>query len=122
MIENFVENAIKYALVLDSEIEILINVRLEEDMLCISVCDTGRGMEPDVLAKLEKGEILEDKVGRHIGIWNCRKRMKLYYGENYELKLTSRLGEGTQVWIRIPKEPLPENTAALERHLRTKEE
>lgn len=122
LIENFVENAIKYALVLDSEIEILINVRLEEDMLCISVCDTGRGMEPDVLAKLEKGEILEDKVGRHIGIWNCRKRMKLYYGENYELKLTSRLGEGTQVWIRIPKEPLPENTAALERHLRTKEE
>lgn len=106
LIVNFVENAVKYGLIEDREIEIIVNVRVEDERLLISVCDSGTGISEDVLSILEKGEVLENRTGKHIGIWNCRRRMKLFYGENYELKLTSREGEGTQVWISMPTKPL----------------
>jgi sensor histidine kinase YesM len=43
-----------------------------------------------------------DKTGQHIGIWNIRRRLKLFYGEGAVLSITSAAGEGTQVWIELP--------------------
>lgn len=73
LVENFVENAMKYALSSGRMIEVLINIRREEDRLCVSVCDTGRGIKEEILECLKKGEIYVDKMGQqHIGVWNCR--------------------------------------------------
>lgn len=104
LIQNFVENSIKYALKLGSEIEILVVVKKAEDKLTISVVDTGSGMEEEVLEKLKEGAVFEDGKGKHIGIWNCRRRLKMYYGEAAVLNISSSPGEGTQVWIEIPVE------------------
>lgn len=121
LIENFVENTIKYGIIMGTEIEIIINVRTQQDRLLISVCDTGTGMEEEILEKLNAGEILEDGTGKHIGIWNCRRRMKYYYGEDFIMQITSRPGEGTQVWIELPVKPRDGEEAARALHRQQKE-
>lgn len=102
MIENFVENSIKYALKMGEEIEIILIVKRVDGFMAISVVDTGNGMSEETLDKLNRGEPVEDRIGRHIGIWNCRRRLKLYYGNNAELNISSRLQEGTQIHMKIP--------------------
>ena len=61
----FVENAMKYALSSGRMIEVLINIRREEDRLCVSVCDTGRGIKEEILECLKKGEIYVDGISSH---------------------------------------------------------
>lgn len=116
LIQNFVENTIKYGLILGNEIEILINVRAEGNRLILSICDTGNGMQKERAEKLQRGEILEDQTGKHIGIWNCKRRLKYYYGEKQKLSISSSPGEGTQIWIEMLTEPLKEKDAAFQIH------
>ncbi len=103
LIENFVENAMKYALKPGETIEILINARREEDKLLLSVCDTGNGMSEEVLERIQDGEVYVDKLGhKHIGIWNCRRRMEVFYGDAASMKIISAPGQGTQIWLELP--------------------
>ena len=104
LIINFVENVVKHALTLEEEVEIIVVACVVEERLRISVCDTGNGMEPELLEQLQKGEIVENETGKHIGLWNCRRRLELMYGEDCTFHITSRPGEGTQVFIEIPME------------------
>lgn len=103
LIQNFIENAMKYALVPGRIVEILINARMEDGRLYISIIDTGRGIDAEVLELLNRGQLYVDKNKKeHLGIWNCRKRMEVFYGEVVHLNMISKLGEGTQVWIDVP--------------------
>lgn len=102
IIENFVENSIKYALKLGEVIEINIVIRQEGDYLAISVIDTGNGMPEEVLEKIRKEEPIVDRIGNHIGILNCRRRLRMFYGERARMTVSSVPGEGTQVWMRLP--------------------
>lgn len=103
LIENFVENAMKYALKPGETIEILINARREEDKLLLSVCDTGNGMSEEVLERIQDGEVYVDKLGhKHIGIWNCRRRMEVFYGDAASMKIISAPRQGTQIWLELP--------------------
>lgn len=103
LIENFVENAMKYALIPGKTIEVLINIRSEDDRLLVSICDTGRGIKEDILECIQKGEVYIDKMEhKHIGIWNCRRRMEVFYGDNASMNIISSRGEGTQVWLELP--------------------
>lgn len=103
LIENFVENAIKYALVPRRMTEILINIRKENERLYISVTDTGRGIKPEVLSVISGRRIYVDARGReHIGIYHCRQWMEYYYRGQGRIQVTSTYGAGTQVWIEVP--------------------
>jgi len=103
LIQNFVENCIKYGLKFDNEIEIIVIAKSEGDKFSISICDTGNGIDSEILEILKKDEPFTDRNGKHIGIWNCRRRLKMYYGNNAAINISSTKGEGTQVWIEIPK-------------------
>lgn len=103
LIQNFVENSMKYALVPGKVIEVLINVRKQEDHLAVSITDTGSGIKEEVLEDILKGDIYTDKLGRkHIGIWNCRRRLEAFYGGEARLSIISNRGEGTQVFMELP--------------------
>lgn len=103
LIQNFVENSMKYALIPGKTIEVLINVRSEDDRLMISICDTGSGFKPEVLEKIRSGEAYVDARGqKHIGIWNCRRRMEVFYGDSAKMKIVSERGQGTQIWLDLP--------------------
>lgn len=109
LIENFVENAIKYGLMPDRVVEIILSIRREDDMLCISLIDTGNGMDEQRLLALNNGSVIEDEAGKHIGIWNCRKRIQMYFGKDADLHFTSTLHQGTQVWMALPYKELDVN-------------
>lgn len=103
LIQNFVENAMKYALIPGKTIEVLINIRSEDDRLLVSICDTGSGFKDDVLEKIRSGEAYVDKRGqKHIGIWNCHRRMEVFYGASAKMNIISERGNGTQVWLDLP--------------------
>lgn len=102
IIQNFVENTIKYGLKMGSEIEILIIAKSDGEHMSVAVCDTGNGMEAETLQLLREGQQIENKTGTHIGIWNSRRRLNRIFGNRGTMTITSALNEGTQVWMEIP--------------------
>lgn len=109
IIQPIVENAICHGIAqkgTDGHIRIIINK--EDGNIRIIIEDDGVGMTEqrleDVHKSLEKEESLS-KEGS-IGLNNINERIKLYYGEQYGLKLTSRLGKGTAVELVIPAKPI----------------
>ena len=102
MIENFVENSIKHALKKKEMIEILVIIKKCDNFLTLSICDNGKGMKAELLEKIRNAEQIEDEKGKHIGIWNCMRRLKLLYQEQAEISINSEEGAGTQIWMKIP--------------------
>lgn len=105
LIQPFVENAFAHGLE-GKEKDGLIQVRtwIEEDLMHISVFDNGCGMTPEQLEETRK--LLNDfeNLDRtHIGICNVNERIKLCYGEEYGVTITSDFMQGTTVIITIPK-------------------
>nr|AHF23990.1 signal transduction histidine kinase LytS [uncultured bacterium Contig16] len=113
LVENFVENAMKYALIPGKMIEVLINARVENGRLLISIADTGRGFKEEALESVKSGEVYVDAGGhRHIGIWNCRRRMEVFYGDSASMNITSTEGSGTQIFLDLPYRPQEKNASA----------
>ena len=108
LIENFVENAIKYALEPREAIEIVVSVQKDRnkngrEVLHIAITDTGSGIRPEVLEKLQAGEPYVDAAGhKHIGIYNCMRRIELFYGEEGDVHFSSGEGLGTQIYLVVP--------------------
>ena len=102
LIQNFVENAVKYAVKPGKVTEILLNVKRVEDRLHISVTDTGAGMKPEIQQRLASGEVFVDAMGqKHIGVWNCRRRIEVFYNETPRINILSGSG-GTQIYLDVP--------------------
>lgn len=102
LIENFVENSIKYSLGMKI-VEVVVSARVEDDCLCISVCDDGVGMEPELVNTLMQGKTYEKDGETHVGIFNCMRRLKLFYGNKAQITITSKTNEGTQVFMKLPR-------------------
>jgi len=84
--------------------KILITGKIEGDMLCFTVSDNGKGMEEEVLNKINKmlTNSGENKIEIGYGIFNVNERIRIIYGEKYGLKYKSVYGEGTIVELRHP--------------------
>ncbi|MGB8455505.1 MAG: histidine kinase [Anaerocolumna sp.] len=104
LIQNFVENIIKYAIELGGCIEISIKAKNYQDRTEISVTDTGKGMEQNLVEKIMAGEMKGNSKGSGTGIINSRKRLNYFYGDRAEIIIKSKLYEGTQILIIILKE------------------
>ena len=92
-IQPIVENAIKHGLMKLSKGGTIRVVSYEtESLYCVSVEDDGVGFDTDVL--------LDER--KHVGIRNIRGRLKAMV--NGTLEIESRVGIGTTVLIKIPKE------------------
>ncbi|WP_313128306.1 sensor histidine kinase [Anaerocolumna sp.] len=77
---------------------------LEENNVVFEVEDDGIGISSEALysinEELNKNYIKEDQ---HIGIKNVNQRIKLVFGEEYGVKISSELDKGTTVKIIVPK-------------------
>lgn len=108
IIQPLVENAIYYGF--DDavkKIHIRVSIQKQEADLILTVSDDGIGMTPEKLEDVQKSLHTEEasmKSGS-IGLNNIDERVKLYFGSQYGLTISSIYGSGTDVRIVIPAAP-----------------
>ena len=110
LIQPIVENSFSHGLensISGGFIYIIINVVEDEkgkNLLVIEVRDNGCGITEEKLAdlneKLNRGN--PEDYSSSIGLINVQSRIKLFYGQEYGLSISSKIGEGTLVKIKIP--------------------
>lgn len=109
-LQPIIENCILHGLELrDSDGLIAIHIELTDRRCIITVSDNGCGMSPnsvDMLrqrlnSKLDLGD--ERGMARHgIALYNINQQLKLLFGPEYGISVSSELGVGTEMEIQIP--------------------
>jgi len=103
MLQPLVENAIYHGMeFMDGDGKIEVRVFKENDSLYFTISDNGLGMSEDVVATLLSKDIIPSKKGSGIGVKNVNERIKLYFGNEYGLKVESEPDEGTKITIHLP--------------------
>ena len=94
IIQPFVENSIIHGLepkIGDWKIDIKIFV--ENNWINIIISDNGIG------SKMEISEIEKLSDSGHVGIYNVYRRLKLYFGQNCDIEITTKKDKGTKIKI-----------------------
>mgnify|MGYP004652165643 FL=1 len=83
---------------------ITLNITETENDITVSVKDNGVGMTEDKLAELiEYINAPLSSEWKHVGLRNVNWRLRLLYGDNYGLKIQSKVGVGTTCSAVMPK-------------------
>jgi two-component system sensor histidine kinase YesM len=99
ILQPFVENALKYAWYIE-RLTVKIVGRRMGDTICLSVIDNGIGIHRDRVS-----EINGDRLpGSGCGISNVNDRIRLKYGDDYGVTISSIYGAGTTALITLPYE------------------
>jgi len=112
LIQPLVENAVYHGIdKLRGKGEITLRAYIEGDRLVIVVMDTGPGIDSVELDALNRRLSLDNdtyfknlrtETRQSIGTENVNRRIKLFYGDNYGLKIESEKGKFTRVIVSIP--------------------
>ena len=83
---------------------IRIEGELDGEDCILLITDNGMGRTPERLEQVRKG-IRNRKVRETdiYGLYNVNERIRLNFGENYGITITSTYGEGTCVTVRLPQ-------------------
>lgn len=106
VLTNLVDNAVKYG---DSQGEVLVKLRAEEQKLLVSVQDFGPGIEEEHLDKIFRRFYRVDKSrsrdrgGTGLGLAICKHLIKMH-GE--QLYVESTVGEGTTFTFSLKLTPM----------------
>ena len=68
------------------------------DYLEYEIVDDGIGISEETLGKIRSGKLSDDQIG----LMNVRRRLGLYYGNDFSFVVESGNGRGTRVYIRTP--------------------
>lgn len=110
ILQPIMENAVVHAFGdASSGRRIRIHAYCEERILHICVRDNGSGMSPQEEADLQERLEQEDIPDKSIGLINVNQRIRLFYGEKYGIRFTSRQGQGSDVEITLPLRTRSEN-------------
>lgn len=112
ILQPLVENALIHGIETKKEkCLITITAKNEDNLIQLSVEDTGVGMDEKQLESLRESineEIVHaalDTVDRRsIGLKNVNARVRLYFGESYGIKIESKQNHGTKVTVVIPED------------------
>lgn len=105
LLQPLIENAIYHG-IKEKEGTSYIKIKIyhRHPYLHISVIDNGIGIPLNKLKQIKEDLKQSENLSSHIGLINTNKRLKLMYGEQYEIKVRSKYGTGTCVHIHIPIE------------------
>ncbi|SFS46510.1 sensor histidine kinase [Paenibacillus sp. BC26] len=85
----------------------LIDVTVEPagaDYMIIQIRDNGRGMTPETIARLlEKQSDEQNRIGLGIGVYYVKRVFDSQYDGHADFSITSTIGEGTCISLRIPR-------------------
>ena len=101
-IQPIVENAIIHGI--ENKIgagTISIRFYQNNEDIVFEVKDDGIGMSGEKLAEI-KTAIKSSETNDSIGLQNTNRRLKLYYGEKYGIKIQSKQNIGTTVILAVP--------------------
>ncbi len=100
IMQPFLENAITHGVQSLEKIgQIWVQICSVDNEIEVRIRDNGCGIE---LGQIQNILAKEPVNGSKIGIANINKRLKLYYGEEYSIKIKSELNQYTEVFFRIP--------------------
>ena len=110
LIQPLVENAVKHGIEKSRRSGIIsLSAYKKDGDILIEVLDNGAGMQRDELEELNKrlgsGSLSSEygNSGKSVGLENVNRRIKLFFGDEYGIKIESSSGEYTKVMVRIPE-------------------
>ncbi len=108
MLQPLVENAICHGIEPKSEkCHIIVKGYQCRENVCLSVEDDGMGIRSDKLNEINYYfENEQAQTDDYFALTNINKRIKLFYGKRYGLKISSVQAEGTIVTVTIPSTTL----------------
>ncbi len=110
ILQPVLENAIYHGIKLKRGTgHINVDIHRQDDMICMSVSDDGKGMDENTRAHLQsllqtgkkEGEITPDD-NQSFGLYYVKERLQLRYGDNYKVEVESTEDIGTKISIFIP--------------------
>ena len=109
ILQPLVENAIEHGLN-DNESggQIEIIGTQNESYIILKIKDNGYGISEDKLEQIYKS-FNDDSIHQGVGLKNVYQRIKIYYGEEADIKIDSLFDEGTIISIYIPKKKAVKN-------------
>lgn len=101
-LQPLVENAVKHGIkLLNENSEIVILIKKDDTGTIVSIEDNGVGIDAKKLSLLKQKHILSE-TGTGIGIYNVNRRLQMLVGEEAELDIKTKEGEGTIISFLIP--------------------
>ncbi|HOJ12595.1 MAG TPA: histidine kinase, partial [Clostridiales bacterium] len=100
-LQPLLENCVVHALN-GNDLEVTIKCKVSGEDIIFIVQDNGKGIEEIELVKLRNRIKAENCHDAHIGLNNINSRLKLLYGDLYNLNVDSKRGIGTTIVIKIP--------------------
>ena len=79
-----------------------------ESYIILKIKDNGYGISEDKLEQIYKS-FHDDSIHQGVGLKNVYQRIKIYYGEEADIKIDSLFDEGTIISIYIPKKKAVKN-------------
>lgn len=99
-IQPLVENAIKHGIAHKMDNGTVKTVaKLVNKEIHIAIHDDGMGIKPEILPEVLKPGF---GTGSGVGLSNVHERLKILFGEEYGVVISSTPGKGTSVFVRIP--------------------
>ncbi len=99
LIENAIYHGVREA---EGPRRIVVELRLEDEDVLVSVADDGAGMTAERLAEVRSRIDSREHPDGHIGLYNTARRLRLRYGEAARVEIRSEAGSGTVVSLRFP--------------------
>jgi len=95
LLQPIVENALKHGLAAKLGVgELTIRTESQDGRLVIAIEDNGAGIPKERMAQV---------FGDGIGISNVHERLRVLYGADFKMDISSREGEGTRIYIEVPE-------------------
>lgn len=105
ILQPIVENALMHGLEQKTDdCRLLITGRHDADAFVLTVTDNGAGIAPDLYREMQEklNEEADDFSLTGIALVNINRRIHLYHGVAYGLRVESAPGAGTTVTVRLP--------------------
>lgn len=97
LVENSIYHGIRNK---EGKGKIIISTYQDKESIYLSVEDNGLGMEESKIEDIYKNK------GIGVGLRATKERLRIFYGDKFKFIIESKIGIGTKITIKIPKEKL----------------